>query len=113
MAMNQAMEENIFTIISCAGAARSLCFEALEHAKKGAFDKAEESLHKAQTELSKTHQTHTGMIQKEAAGGKHEFSLLLVHAEDHLMNTMFTKDMVKEMIEILRRLTQVTGGKEE
>jgi PTS system cellobiose-specific IIA component len=100
--MDSVMEHHIFTIISCAGQARSLCFEALQNARKGDFAKAEECIEKAQAELLKTHNTHADMIHKEAAGEKLEVSLLLVHAEDHLMTSMFAKDLIKELIAFMR-----------
>jgi len=42
------------------------------------------------------------MIQKEAGGEKTPFSLLLMHAEDHLMSTLTMKELVKEMLEIFK-----------
>jgi PTS system cellobiose-specific IIA component len=42
------------------------------------------------------------MIQKEASGEKLELSLLLMHAEDHLMTAILAKDLIEEMIEIYR-----------
>ena len=40
------------------------------------------------------------MIQKEAAGEKSEFSLLLMHAEDQLMTTETLKIVAEEFIEL-------------
>jgi PTS system cellobiose-specific IIA component len=103
MGINEEMERSIFTIISCAGRARSICFEALRHAREGAFEQAEALLDQAQAELVKTHGVHAAMIQKEASGDRQEVSLLLVHAEDHLMNTLFAKDLIREMVLMLKQ----------
>lgn len=104
--MELEMEQNICMIISCAGEARSLCFEALYAARSGDFDKAESYIKQAQDELMKTHHIHSQIIQREANGEKQEVSLLLVHAEDHLMNTLLTKDLIKEMIEMIKMMPQ-------
>lgn len=108
--MNLEMEQYICTIISCAGEARSLCFEGLQAAKKGDFDKSEECMRQAQEALLKTHHIHSDIIQQEARGEKQEVSLLLVHAEDHLMNTLLTKDLIKEMIEMVKMMPQKAKG---
>lgn len=96
------LEEIVFTIISHAGIAKSMCFEALSYAKKGDFEAAEGLLLKAREELYETHDIQNNMIQKEACGEKQELSLLLMHAEDHLMAAMLAKDLIEEMIEMYK-----------
>ncbi len=96
------LEETVFTIISHAGNAKSMCFEALNEARVGNFDKADEFISKAKDELNETHEIQNKMIQNEACGKKQEVSLLLVHAEDHLMAAILSKDLIKEMIEMYK-----------
>lgn len=91
-------EQIVFTIISHAGNARSYCFESLKHAKNGNFEEARKCVTKAGEEILEAHHAQTEMIQKEVQGEKQELSLLLVHAQDHLMNAMLARDLVKEMI---------------
>lgn len=95
-------EEIVFTIISHAGNAKSKCFEALRSARKGNFEDAENSLNEAKDELYKTHDIQNKMIQEEASGNTQTVSLLLVHAEDHLMSAMLAMDLITEMIEMYR-----------
>lgn len=97
------LEGIVFGIISHAGTARSMCFEALALARQGEFVKAEELLKRAKDELVETHEIQNSMIQKEAIGEKQELSLLLVHAEDHLMTAMLAKDLISEMIEMYKQ----------
>ncbi|KUK34465.1 MAG: Phosphotransferase system PTS, lactose/cellobiose-specific IIA subunit, partial [Caldanaerobacter subterraneus] len=85
------LEQIVFTIISHAGNARSICFDALKHAKEGNFVEAENCLNKASEELLEAHHVQTDMIHKEAQGEKQEVTLLLIHAEDHLMNAILAK----------------------
>lgn len=94
------LEEIVFTIISHAGNAKSLCFQALQLAKRGSFKEADELIKKANKELCETHNIQNAMIQKEASGEKQELSLLLMHAEDHLMNAMLAKDLIVELIDM-------------
>lgn len=96
------LEEVVFAIISHAGNAKSLCFDALAMAKKGEFEKADSLIKDAKDELYETHNIQNGMIQKEASGQKQELSLLLIHAEDHLMTAILVKDLIEEMIEMYK-----------
>lgn len=96
------LEEIVFKIISHAGTARSMCFEALALAQQGKFPQAADLIKQAKDELIETHEIQNCMIQKEAKGEKQEISLLLIHAEDHLMTAMLAKDLITEMIEMYK-----------
>ena len=52
----------------------------------------------------KAHHAQTQLLVQEANGEKAEFSILLVHAQDHLMNSITFVDLAKEMIEMYRRI---------
>jgi len=97
------METIIFTLITHSGDARSSAMEAISFAKKGEFDQAEESLRNATEKLGEAHKAQTQLIQGEAQGNKTEFSLLLIHAQDHLMNAMTVKDLATEIVELYKR----------
>lgn len=101
------MEEIILNIIMHSGEARSHSLEAITLAKAGEFDKAREAIIKADEELGYAHSSQTSLIQGEAASDKIEFSLLLVHAEDHLMTTMTFKDLAVEIIEIHEKISSI------
>ena len=98
------MEEIILNIIMHSGEARSCSMEAIALAKAGDFNGAEELLIKADEELGYAHNAQTSLIQSEATSDKIEFSLLLVHAQDHLMTTMTFKDLAVELIEIHEKI---------
>lgn len=97
------LEQIVFKIISSAGDARSSCFDALRYAKSGDFEKADACIAKADEELIEAHNIQMSMIQKEASGKKQEVTLLLMHAEDHLMNAILAKDLIEEMIQLYKR----------
>lgn len=98
------MEEIIMNLIMHSGEARSYAMEAIDLAKNNKIDEAKELIQKSAEELGHAHHSQTTLIQNEAAGKKAELSLLLVHAQDHLMTTMVVKDLGNEIIEIYERL---------
>jgi len=98
----EEMELISFQIISAVGTARSMYIEAIQKAKAGDFDAASELMKEGATVFLDGHKAHSSLIQKEASGEKVEFSLLLMHAEDQLMNAETTKIMAEEIIELYR-----------
>lgn len=99
-------EEIVLQIIVSGGNARSLAMEAVMYAKSGNLDEAHKSLTKAGEELGKAHKIQTELIQNEAAGKRSEVSLLMVHAQDHLMNAITVKDLAREIVEIYERMPE-------
>lgn len=94
------MEMYCFSMISFAGKAKSLCFEAMEAARASLLDQATAKLKEAERIFIEAHQLHAQLIQKESNHEKIEFSLLLIHAEDQLMNAELSKDFAMELIKI-------------
>ena len=94
------LEMIIMNIINYSGEARSLSMEAIQYGKNRDFEKARENLDNANENISKAHKSQTKLIQSEARGDKHEFSLLLVHAQDHLMNAITIRDMAREFVDL-------------
>ena len=48
------------------------------------------------------HNTHTEIIVAEAKGEKSEYSVLLSHAQDTLMNTILAETLIEELIEVYK-----------
>lgn len=99
-----SMEQLIITIIVQSGEAKSSAMEAIQSAKAGQFDKAKELLAAANESLGAAHHVQTSMIQAEAGGEKTEVSLLMVHAQDHLMTAMTARDLASEIVDLYTRL---------
>lgn len=95
-------EQIIFTIIANSGEAKSSAMEAISYAKKGQFEEADKTIKIAYESFIKIHQVQTEMIVKEVNGEKQPMSLLMVHAQDHLMTTMLFIDLAKEFIDVYR-----------
>ncbi|WP_413300807.1 PTS lactose/cellobiose transporter subunit IIA [Bacillus sp. 1P10SD] len=98
------IEQVIFQIILHGGNGRSAAMEAMQSAKQGDFASARKKLMEAENSLNEAHHIQTSLIQGEIRGEKTEMSLLMVHAQDHLMNAMTVKDMAAEIVELYSRI---------
>ena len=84
---------------------KSLAIEAIREARKGNYEEANKKIEEAKEFLLQGHHSHTSLIQKEATGEKLEFSLMIMHAEDQLMNAETIKDLAIEIIEMHKDLS--------
>ncbi|WP_226002361.1 PTS lactose/cellobiose transporter subunit IIA [Paenibacillus sp. BJ-4] len=96
-------EEQIsFQLILHSGSARSKVIQALTEYRNENVEGADELLKQAKQDLRAAHDIHFQMVKKEAGGTQTPFSLLLMHAEDHLMSTATMKDLVQELLELFK-----------
>lgn len=86
------------TIIANSGDARSFAFQALQEAKSGNFDLADELLKKSEEAGRLAHKAQTELLVKEASGEKQDINVLLVHSQDHLMTSMLAVELIKEIV---------------
>ncbi|RFA33634.1 PTS lactose/cellobiose transporter subunit IIA [Virgibacillus dokdonensis] len=98
------VEMDIFSIISHGGDAKATAYKALELAYESAFSDAEEKLKEAQQQLTKAHNTQTKLIQAEINDEPVKMSLLMVHAQDHLMTSISEISLIEQMIKMLQRI---------
>lgn len=104
MSEQENMELIIFNIINYGGTAKSLSYEALAAAEKGDYEEADRLLKEADQNLIESHKVQTSLISKEAAGEKTEVSLLMVHAQDHLMTAIEAKSLIECMISMHKKM---------
>ncbi|MCM3239121.1 PTS lactose/cellobiose transporter subunit IIA [Heyndrickxia oleronia] len=100
------VEQIVMTIITHSGNAKSDAVEAIQAAKAKNISTAYELISKAEKELLEAHHVQTSLIQNEARGNRAEVTLLLVHAQDHLMNAITFKDLAKEFVELYESMNQ-------
>ncbi|WP_129728435.1 PTS lactose/cellobiose transporter subunit IIA [Ectobacillus funiculus] len=101
------METNLpisFQIILHSGNARSLALEAIRFAKNANMEEALANLKRAKEELGLAHQIQTKLIQDEAGENKTEISLILIHAQDHLMNAITVRDLAEEFVSLYQKI---------
>ncbi|WP_371376071.1 PTS lactose/cellobiose transporter subunit IIA [Sporomusa aerivorans] len=101
-------EEVIFAIILHAGNARAEAYDGLRAAQAGDFPKAAGHLAAAEAEISAAHRVQADMLQQEAQGKKTDISLLIVHAQDHLMTALAEKTLIENMVEMHKTIRQLT-----
>ena len=100
-----SLEEIAMGLIVGAGTARSEAREAIRLARLGNLDAARERLQAAGSALIEAHHIQADLIQEEAAGNQTPITLLLIHAQDHLMNAITMKEMAEEFIALYAALT--------
>jgi len=99
-------EQTIFQIILHGGNGKSSSMEAIAAAKAGDFAEAKEKLKQAAEALNEAHHVQTQLIQNEVSGGKSEVSLLMVHAQDHLMNALTVRDLATVIVDLYGRVSK-------
>lgn len=98
----QSSEMISFGIIANAGDARSYAFQALDAAKQGKFDEADELMKKSEDSSTLAHKSQTDLLFKEMNGQHTDVDVLLVHSQDHLMTSMLAQELIKELIELYK-----------
>lgn len=86
-------------IIVNAGDARSSCLNAVRCARSGQWQEMESYIKRAEENLLKAHNVQTSLIQAEIRGEINTINLLMVHAQDHLMNALTVKELTIEIME--------------
>ncbi len=89
-----------FNIISLAGTAKSNGLEAIENAKEGNFEKAQELMEEAQKTLIEAHDMMFKMLQDEANGKPVDMNIIAVHAQDHITMATVVLDLGAEIINL-------------
>lgn len=106
MSEEDAQLQVAMKLIVNGGNAKSLAFEAIEAAKKNDFVGAQQKLKKADDALVKAHHSQTDMLTKEANGEHETVTLMMVHAQDHIMNAITFRDLAGEMVDLYKRLAK-------
>lgn len=101
------MEMIIFEIISNAGTAKGMVYEAIAESQKGNFEEAQKLLKEADEYLVKAHQIQTNLIQEEARGNHTQVTVLFVHAQDHLMTALEVRSLADTLIAMNEKLHQL------
>lgn len=98
-----ALEEAVMEIIVNAGQSRSLCFEALHAARQGNLDEAKSLLREADGYALQAHKMQTKLIEQDAGEARQPMTLIMVHAQDHLMNSLLARELSEEIIHLYQR----------
>ena len=99
-----SIEEISFQIIASVGASRSSYIEAINEAKAGNFEAAENKVKEGGELFSKGHEAHFALVAQEADASKDpvEFNLILMHAEDQLMSAEGFGILAEQFIDLYK-----------
>jgi PTS system cellobiose-specific IIA component len=106
-------QEIVMQLIVHGGNARSKAIEAIQLARMGKITEARLRHEEATADLLNAHEVQTQLLQDEAAGNNKEITLLMVHAQDHLMNAITIKDLALEFINMYEKLQNDNLGERQ
>lgn len=110
------MEENeaeaiVGNLILHGGDAKSFALEAIEAARNGNFNQADDLIVQSTDALNKAHKYQTEQIQKEIVGKRQDsVSLLMVHGQDHLMNAITIHDLAEQIVALCKQLIKPSSN---
>lgn len=97
--------ESIATkLIVNSGNARSKAMESISLAKNGEISAARAKCKESSESLSAAHKLQAEIIGQESEGAGGIVSLLIIHAQDHLMNALTIKELANEFIDMYELL---------
>lgn len=91
-----------FQLIGNAGEAYDHFYKAIECSKKDDFKGAESELTEGNKKLTSAHKAQTELLTAEANQEDIAFSIILIHAQDHLMGTIMFERIAKEFIDLYK-----------
>ncbi len=102
MITNEELEMTMIEIVALSGDARTKLLTAVKEAKAGNLDRVQRLIDDAQELLNDAHNSQTALLTAEARGEVTTPTVLLVHAQDHLMTSMLLRDVIDALVDIYR-----------
>jgi cellobiose PTS system EIIA component len=106
------IEEKAFQLILHGGDGRSYAMEAMSLAREQKFEEAKQKIKLSREAINEAHHIQTELITAEAGGQQSQVSLLMVHAQDHLMNAMTVREMADEIIYLHEALARQAAARD-
>ncbi|ASQ29687.1 PTS chitobiose transporter subunit IIA (plasmid) [Borrelia miyamotoi] len=101
--VEELIDDVSMPVVAYAGEAKSFLREALEHAKVGDYDKADQIMNESRMSIERAHEAHRGVIQYSAMKPDSiKIPFILMHAEDHLMSVSSELNIFEELINIYK-----------
>lgn len=102
--MSEELVLSCFQLITFVGTARSCYINAIQKAKEGKYDEAEDLMKQGKEAFVQGHTGHADLLAKEARGELDQAGLILIHAEDQLMSAEGFQTIAEEFIALYKRL---------
>ena len=99
--MEHSEEQTIFQIILHSGTSRAESYKALREGRTGNIGEAKIAMEKSKEELDEAHKIHRDLLSNPDRICSNP-SLLMVHAQDHLMTAMAEYSLITEINELLK-----------
>lgn len=99
---DEQYEEIVTNLVVQGGNARSLAMEAIQAAKAGKFDEADNLIAECEKAMNAAHESQIDMIHQEIEGNSMPVKLLMVHAQDHVMDAIVVQDLAREIIDLYK-----------
>lgn len=96
-----------FQIIACAGDAYSHFYHAVELAEEGKYEESEQEFKEGDAQLAEAHKSQTQLLTAEANNEDMDFSVILIHSQDHLMTTIMYERIAKQLVNTIKRLNDL------
>jgi PTS system cellobiose-specific IIA component len=97
-------EQTMMELLINAGEARSQAMMAIQFARKREWAAADEALLASSEAAKGAHHIQTQLIGADEGCGKVPVTLILVHAQDHLMNAMLCRDLAEELVMLRKEM---------
>ncbi|HHG9266179.1 TPA: PTS lactose/cellobiose transporter subunit IIA [Enterobacter hormaechei subsp. xiangfangensis] len=72
-------------------------------ARQGNLDEAKSLLREADGYARQAHKMQTKLIEQDAGEARQPMTLIMVHAQDHLMNSLLARELSEEIIHLYQR----------
>ncbi|MFS2225478.1 PTS lactose/cellobiose transporter subunit IIA [Pantoea sp. B65] len=102
-------EQIMMELLINAGEARSHAMSAIQFARKREWQNADEALAASVEAAKAAHHIQTRLIGADEGVGKVPVTLILVHAQDHLMNAMLCRDLAEEIVLLRKEIFSQPG----
>lgn len=109
---DEAMEEMILTIIGKAGDAKYCFHEAFSLTRAGKPEAAREKMRSGDRLMTEIHRLQTGLIADELQGTAPAPRLLMVHAQDHLMNAVMLRELLDTLIDMQEEINSLRDARQ-
>ena len=102
---NETIENIIIELILNAGESKTYAMDALRNAKESNWAKVEQLLEGADRSAKKAHDAQTQLIGLNEGENKIPVSLIMAHAQDHVMTAMLARELVIEFIDLYKKMS--------
>ncbi len=99
----------VMGLIMHGGSIKGFALQAIKAAREGDFAQADDFLAQSADEAKSAHDAQTSMLTAAAQGEKVAIDIYMVHAQDHVMTGLATRDLAVEMVALYKRLAETAS----